>query len=290
MVIESETEGAAPLRQTVASPTSRKPDVREGLLPPAPRILIVEDETQYAVGLMNFLEDWEMPTVQGNCRVKIATDLDRAIGFLTRDTIDIFIVDLILDKGQPDRKIGAEFIREVVERTNAGIIVHTSLSPSDAEAAKLLNEGADDYIQKPSDIETVRARVSALWRRIQYVRPASKNMQGHNNRTFLIGDWKFVTGSRILKNSTGETLRLSPTEHAFLRHICVDENHECDRSNFNLNVLGRRSFEQNMRVDNLVYRLRNKLRGNLDLISDEGVYKLLDIREVKPLLGSADDR
>jgi DNA-binding response OmpR family regulator len=249
---------------------------------PAPRVLIVEDELQYAVGLMNWLEDWRIPTVQGQCRVQIAADIERAAGYLNSDAIDIFIVDLLLDKTQPDRKIGAEFIRQIVTQTNAGIIVHTSLSPSDAEATKLLNEGADDYIQKPSDIETVRARILALWRRIQLVRPSKKNIQGHSNRTFIIGDWRFVVGSRILTNLAGETLRLSPTEHAFLRHICVDENHECDAVNFNLTVLGRRSFEQNMRIDNLVYRLRNKLRGSLELISDDGAYKLIDVREVNP--------
>jgi DNA-binding response OmpR family regulator len=256
--------------------------VQATLEPPAPRVLIVEDELQYAVGLMNWLEDWRMPTTQGQCRVQIAADLDRAIGYLSSDAIDIFIVDLVLDKTQPDRKIGAEFIRQVVTQTNAGIIVHTSLSPSDAEAAELLTQGADDYIQKPSDIETVRARILALWRRIQYVRPGKKSMQGHANRTFLIGDWRFVVGSRILKNATGETLRLSPTEHAFLRHICVDENHECDKVSFNLVVLGRRPSEQDMRVDNLVYRLRNKLGGSLELISEDGAYKLIDVREVKP--------
>jgi DNA-binding response OmpR family regulator len=257
--------------------------MQTALEPSAPRVLIVEDELQYAVGLMNWLEDWQMPTVQGQCRVQIAADVDRAIGYLNNDAIDIFIVDLVLDKAQPDRKIGAEFIRQVVAQTNAGIIVHTSLSPSDADAIKLLNEGADDYIQKPSDIETVRARILALWRRIQLVRPTKKGMQGHNNRTFLIGEWRFVVGSRILTNLAGETLRLSPTEHAFLRHICVDENHECDIVNFNLAVLGRRSFEGNMRVDNLVYRLRNKLQGSLELISDEGTYRLIDVKELKAL-------
>jgi len=271
----------AHLRQTVASQPLRTQDVPVGLQPPAPNILIVEDEAQYAVGLMNWLEDWRMPAVQGQCKVQIATDVDRALGYLSGDTIDIFIVDLILDKDQPERKIGTEFIRKVIAQTNAGIIAHTSLSPSDAEAAELLNEGADDYIQKPSDIETVRARILALWRRIQLVRPSKKSMQVHNNRTFLIGDWTFVVGSRVLKNLAGETLRLSPTEHAFLRHLCVDENHQCDKVSFNLMVLGRRSFEQNMRVDNLVYRLRNKLRS-LQLISDEGAYRLVDVREVKP--------
>ncbi|MDB5636160.1 MAG: two component transcriptional regulator, winged helix family [Bradyrhizobium sp.] len=273
------------LKRTNAQQSLRAHGVQAVIELPAPRVLIVEDELQYAVGLMNWLEDWRMPTVQGQCRVQIAADMDRAIGYLSNDAIDIFIVDLVLDKTQPDRKIGAEFIRQVVAQTNAGIIVHTSLSASDAEATKLLNEGADDYIQKPSDIETVRARILALWRRIQLVRPGKKNIQGHNNRTFIIGDWRFVVGSRILTNSVGETLRLSPTEHAFLRHICVDENHECDTVNFNLAVLGRRPFEQNMRIDNLVYRLRNKLRGSLQLISDDGAYKLIGVREAKPSIG-----
>jgi DNA-binding response OmpR family regulator len=272
----------APLRRTTAIQSLRTHDVPAALEPSAPRILIVEDELQYAVGLMNWLEDWRMPTVQGQCRVQIAADVDRALGYLNSDAIDIFIVDLVLDKTQPNRKIGAEFIREVIAKTNAGIIVHTSLSPSDAEAAHLLTQGADDYIQKPSDVETIRARILALWRRIQYVRPNKKSLQAHNNRTFLIGDWTFVIGNRILKNSSGDTLRLSPTEHAFLRHICVDENHGCDKVDFNLAVLGRRPSEQNMRVDNLVYRLRNKLGGSLELISEEGAYKLIDVRELKP--------
>jgi DNA-binding response OmpR family regulator len=270
------------LKRNIASQSLQLHNAQVALEPSAPRVLIVEDELQYAVGLMNWLEDWRMPTVRGQCRVQIAADIDRALEHLSRDAIDIFIVDLVLDKTQPYRKIGTEFIREVVAKTNAGIIVHTSLSPSDAEAAELLIEGADDYIQKPSDMETVRARILALWRRVQYVRPNKKSMQGHNNRAFLLGDWKFVVGSRILENSIGETLRLSPTEHAFLRHICVDENHECDRVNFNLAVLGRRPSEQNMRVDNLVYRLRAKLGRSLELISEEGGYRLLDVRELKP--------
>ena len=273
------------MKRTNGNLSLRLHGLQTTLQPTAPRVLIVEDELQYAVGLMNWLEDWRMPTVHGQIRVQIAADLDRAIGYLSNDTIDIFIVDLVLDKMQPDRKIGEEFIRQVVAQTNAGIIVHTSLSSSDAEAARLLNEGADDYIQKPSDVETVRARILALWRRIQLVRPDRNSLQGHNNRTFVIGDWRFVIGNRTLTNLAGDALRLSPTEHAFLRHICVAENHECDTVNFNLVVLGRQPSEENMRIDNLVYRLRNKLRGSLELISNEGTYRLIDVKEIKPSFG-----
>lgn len=252
-----------------------------------PHILIVEDEPDYAVGLMNSLKDWRMPLTDSRCMVDIAPHIRRASECLRDDAIDIFVVDLIMKETQnsttESKQIGEEFVREVIAKTNAGIIVHTSLSEDDAEAAKLLNEGADDYIRKgTTDLKTIQARIYALWRRIQYVRPTKKNLFVHTNRTFVVGDWRFVIGSRTLANSQGETTRLSPTEHAFLRHICTDDNNECDKVNFNLAVLGRRHFERTMRVDNFVYRLRKKLGESVLLLSDDGIYKLVDVREVKP--------
>ena len=279
----SESDAEVPrLRQTSTSRSLESRDVQKALLPAAPSILIVEDDPQLAIGLMNVLEDWQIPTVQGRCKVHIATNVERALSYLNNGEIDIYLVDLILDMAQPNRRIGAEFIRDIITQTNAGIIILTSLSASDAEAAELLNQGADDFIQKPADVDIIRARVSALWRRIQYVRPAMRGMLAHNSRTYFLGDWRFVIGNRLLTNSLGETVKLSPTEHAFLRHICVDENHKCDVVEFNVNILGRRSHEESMRVDNLVYRLRNKLRGNLELVANEGTYRLLNVREVKP--------
>jgi DNA-binding response OmpR family regulator len=256
------------------------------LLPRAPEILIVEDDAELAVGLMNLFEDWEIQNVRGRCKAQIALNIDRARSHLSDDTADIYLVDLILDETQPNRKIGAEFIADIVARTKAGIIVLTSLNEEDAKATELLRQGADDYIRKPANLDHVRARVEALWRRIQFVRPSTRGLYTHNNREFLLGSWRFVIGSRILRNSEGEMLKLSPTEHAFLRYLCVNENHECDVITFNVEVLGRESHEESMRVDNLVYRLRTKLGENLELLANDGKYRLLCVSEINPLLGS----
>ncbi len=269
------------LSRNSTSQSLERSNVRSTLLPGAPEVLIVEDNSELAIGLMNVLDDWEINNVQGRCKAHIATNIDRALTYLRDDRIDIYIVDLILDTSQPSRKIGAEFIGNIVAQTKkAGIIVLTSLSESDADASELLRQGADDYIKKPAELDYVRARVEALWRRIQYVRPSMRGLHTHNDKEFLLGDWRFVVGSRILRNSAGETLRLSPTEHAFLRHLCVNENHECDVVTFNIEVLGRKSHEENMRVDNLVYRLRSKLGEDLELIANEGRYRLLHVKEI----------
>jgi hypothetical protein len=45
-------------------------------------------------------------------------------------------------------------------------------------------------------------------------------------------------------------------------------------------VLGRRNFERNFRVDNLIYRLRKKLR-EIEVVADDEGYRMLDIKEIK---------
>jgi DNA-binding response OmpR family regulator len=274
------------LRQTSTNRSIESGDVESTLLPRAPDILIVEDNSDLAVGLMNVLEDWEIQNVRGRCKAYIAPTIERALAYLKDDRIDIYIVDLILDETQPYRKIGTEFIENVVGQTKAGIIVLTTLSESDAEASNLLRQGADDYIRKPVELDFIQARVEALWRRIQYIRPSTRGLHTHNNREFLLGNWRFVVGNRILSNSAGETVRLSPTEHAFLRYLCVNESHECDVVTFNIEVLGRKSHQENMRVDNMVYRLRNKLGDNLGLLADDGGYRLLNVREATTSTGA----
>jgi DNA-binding response OmpR family regulator len=261
--------------------------VQETFRTRAPHILLVENDPKYAIQLMNQLKNWSHPLADKPCIVDVAPDVECAREYLRQDKVDVFIVDLIMnessDTADESKDVGQAFAREVWETTNAGIIVHTTLSEDDAGAASMLREGVDDYIRKgATDVETILARVEALWRRIQPIRPTKKSIYAHANRVFRIGAWKFIVGSRTLTKEDGETVKLSPTEHAFLRHLCTSENNECDKVSFNVSVLGRRAFEENMRVDNHVYRLRQKMGENLQLLFDEGIYRLVDVRELKP--------
>lgn len=250
----------------------------------APRILIVENDAYYALQLIKWLNDWQMPLFKGNCKVDIAENIQKATEYLDKGTIDIFIIDLIMGESEhsvvESEDVGKAFVQKVIEKTNAGIIVYSSLAATN-EAAPLITAGADDYIQKHSDQETMRARVLGLWRRMQLIPQKKQSALLHTNRVFLIGHWRFTVGNRTLSDEAGQSVRLSSTEHAFLRHICTVEDHECSIEDFNLEVLGRRNFERNMRVDNLIYRLRKKLGDQIQLISDDGAYRLVDVSEVK---------
>lgn len=252
---------------------------------PAPRVLLVEDDEAYAIDLQNKLR--RSNSNSPRLSVDIARDFATALKFLAEDQIDIYIVDLSIaeNPGTKDarKEAGKRLIQRIVERSSAGIIVHSSLS-QDTEAEPLLNGGADDYIEKALDPpQIIGAKVLSLWRRIQLTRPQLADRFVHSRRVFRVGDWRFVVGERDLVSISGETARLSPTEHAFLRYLCTIDGHEVERREFNVSILGRKPHEDDGRIDNMIYRLRDKLGASFDLLSKGGgVYRLLSVKVLNP--------
>lgn len=256
-----------------------------------PHILIVENDADDAVRLHNILSELRDPINHAKCEISIARDIDDARKYLARDDIDIYIVDLIMAERArsniENEKFGKDFVREIATRSNAGIVVCSSL-PATTESAQLLEDGADDYVWKypPTSNNTMpeimRARVRSVWRRVQLARSKTSHQFAHTGRVFMVGHWRFMIGDRTLIKRSGESVRLSPTEHAFLRYICAIEDHEANAESFAQQVLYR-DPDEHFRLDNLVYRLKNKLGESVQLLSQRGgTYKLTDVKELKP--------
>lgn len=249
-----------------------------------PKVLIIEDNLRYALQLMRALK--ETPDNQITFDVDVTPDAAGVEQFLKQDDIDIYIVDLGLEDpqnpGQSNFVIGRNLVSEILERSKAGVVVHSSL-PAETEAPALLDLGADDYIEKISSLALVRSRISALWRRVQMSQPATVRSFGHSSRTFLVGPFQFTIGDRQLRGPYGQLKRLTTTEHAILRYLCVVDENELSKEALNTEVLGRQSHELDKRVDNYIYRLRSKLGPGVQLISKKnGNYQLLDITELTP--------
>lgn len=242
----------------------------------APKVLIVEDNLKYAIELLRCFKAAGPEFIDADA----APDFDTALQYVHEDTIDIYIVDLKLGLTEDSEK-GIKLVEKILETTKAGVIVHSSI-PAEREAVPLLMLGADDYVEKPVKAEILRAKILALWRRIQLTRPSYSKSLAHTGRIFAIGKWRLVIGSRELKSDDDEKVKISSTEHALLRHLCVVLDHEIDRETFNVTILGRRPLEQDKRIDNFVYRLRHKLGGSLQLKSmKDGTLKLMDVQEIK---------
>lgn len=252
-----------------------------------PIVVIVEDNSDIARSLKRILEEPSKLLDQVVFDVVVANGPIEARPFIDRNSADIFIVDLKL--GDPDvigrisKIIGINLIREISEKTNAGIIVHSS-EPEETDGMPAIVVGADDYIEKPATPDKLRSKTLALWRRIQMARPSNAKAFDHANRTFLIGDWKFVVGRREVAHKSGKSVRLSPNEHAFLRYLCVTESHVIDRKTFNTSVLGRPDYEQEMRIDSLVDKIRGKLDRQIEILFQNDRYKLINFQEIKPSL------
>ena len=246
-----------------------------------PRVLIVEDNAQYAVSLVrSFRQSGSL----GFFEVDIATDLSSAWPYVERDEIDIYVVDLALPKA-PERadsvENGKKLVSRIVERTNAGILVHSDRS-LEREGEEMFALGADDYLEKGMKPEIVRAQAFALWRRIRMTRQGSSRFFVHTGRTFRIRDWRFVIGDRVVTSDANEAKRLSPTEHALLAYLCTVEDHQIDRREFNEAILNRPAHMRDQRIDNLIYRIRQKIGECLPLTSkSHGAYKLVDVKELR---------
>lgn len=115
-------------------------------------ILLVDDEPSFVTALRSML------SAVGH-HVKIATDGNEAIAGVSIDAPDVVLLDL----GLPDMD-GKHVIGAIRKISDVPIIV-ISARHQETEKIKALDEGADDYVDKPFEIGELLARIRAALRR-----------------------------------------------------------------------------------------------------------------------------
>jgi DNA-binding response OmpR family regulator len=118
-----------------------------------PRILIVEDEPDIALGLKADL------TNQGY-EVEVVTDGAAAIRRGTAEAWDLILLDLMLP-----RVDGFDVCRELRRARVKTSIIMLTAKTHEAEKVLGLELGADDYVTKPFNPHELRARIKAVLRR-----------------------------------------------------------------------------------------------------------------------------
>lgn len=117
------------------------------------RILLVDDETAITDNLAPFLR-------RSGFSVDVAADGAAALGALAAGEPDLMVVDVLMPGVD-----GREVLRRVrAQRSAVPIILLTQVGES-SERAMALEEGADDYLNKPFDPHELVARVRAVLRR-----------------------------------------------------------------------------------------------------------------------------
>ncbi|GGD82876.1 response regulator [Croceicoccus mobilis] len=163
------------------------------------RILIVDDEPAIIGTLIPVL------SAQGH-KVSSAGTIREALKEAESSDFDLILLDLGLPDGD-----GLEIISKLHQLTSANIIV---LSARHLERDKIiaLDEGADDYVDKPFGVGELLARLRVAQRRQELA-----NQSAHDE---FFSDQLYVHFRRREVRLLGEEIKLSPKEFVLLEALC----------------------------------------------------------------------
>jgi DNA-binding response OmpR family regulator len=166
-----------------------------------PRILLVDDELAITANLAPFLE-------RAGFDVTTASDGEEALRHVADAGPDLIILDILMP-----RMDGREALRRLRLSGNwIPVILLTQVGES-TERAMALEEGADDYLNKPFDPHELVARIRAVLRR---ARPGQRPLASAN--LLVCGDLSLDRRARRASIGTQE-VRLTPKAVTLLEYM-----------------------------------------------------------------------
>jgi DNA-binding response OmpR family regulator len=124
-----------------------------------PKILLVDDETAITNNLAPFLS-------RAGFEVVVASDGEQALKTIENFEASLIILDVLMPKLD-----GREVLRRLRQLGNWTPIILLTQVGEATERAMALEEGADDYLNKPFDPHELIARIRAVLRRAQPGKP-----------------------------------------------------------------------------------------------------------------------
>jgi two-component system copper resistance phosphate regulon response regulator CusR len=202
---------------------------------PAPRILIVEDETKLLEHLADLFREDGFSVFTCSSYKELENSLQ-----LPSKRFDIVLLDRLLQG-----RDSAEMLTQITDEVpDAKILVLSAINTA-AEKASLLNLGAEDYVAKPFDSKELLARVHVLLRRNRPEIRLGNVLLDSDSRSMLVND---------------QDVPLTNKEFVLLRTLLKTPG-----KIYNKVFLYERVWEMNSSVDsNVVESTINKLRRRLE--------------------------
>lgn len=200
------------------------------------RILLVEDDTLLGDGiraglkLANYAVDW----------VQDGKQADAALRDHTYDAC-------VLDLGLPQRD-GLSVLRALRERGSALPVLILTARGSSAEKVAGLDQGADDYLVKPFDLDELHARLRALVRRAA----------GQASPKLTCGTLTLDPASKEV-TLRGAPVALSAREFALLQDLLTHPTHVRTRDQLEESLYAWGEEAGSNTVEVYIHHLRKKL-------------------------------
>ncbi|MDP9043505.1 MAG: response regulator [Pseudomonadota bacterium] len=207
------------------------------------RILLVEDNKQLAEWLgrtlrkENYSLDW----------IDNGADADFV---LRSETFDLVILDLALP-----RLSGQEVLRRFRARNQRTPVMVLTADNSITSRVSELDQGADDYMAKPFDVDELEARIRVLLRRSSQVA----------SPVIVCGDLTLDTNTREFALA-GRRLALTPRERAVLEALAMKLGTAVSKGSLAQSLSSIDEVISAEAVELYVHRVRRKLEGSAAII------------------------
>jgi DNA-binding response OmpR family regulator len=208
-------------------------------------VMVVEDDDAIRMVLRTNLED-------EGYRVQEAITAEQGLVIVQEDPPDVVLVDLRLPGIH-----GLDMVRSLRATSQVPIIIVTAQADSHDVVAGL-EAGADDYVTKPFVAKELMARIRTQLRRAVPAEGEEELEAPDNPELMICGPIELRTGTAEVMRA-GEAIPVSRIEFYVLAELIGAKGKVLSRDHLLRKVWGYGNAGDGRVVDNLIYRLRNKI-------------------------------
>ena len=210
----------------------------------ADRLVVVDDDARIRDLLRRYLS-------QEGFEVLLAEDSKALNRLLTRETVDLIVLDLMLP-GED----GLSICRRLRTAGDATPIIMLTAKVEDVDRIVGLEVGADDYLPKPFNPRELLARIHAVLRR----RPTPEAPGAPSKEPVVVsfGPFEFDLAQRRLSRS-GESIALTTGEFSMLKALVRHPRQPLSRDKLAQLARGREFEPFDRSLDVQISRLRKML-------------------------------
>ena len=206
-------------------------------------IFVIDDDTNIRQLITRYLE-------KEGYKVTAFESADNVMETLQQEQPDALVLDIMM-KGSMD---GLDLCKKI--RTFSQVpIVFVSAKDEAVDRIIGLEIGADDYLSKPFSPRELLVRLKIIFRRIEPVAFESEQSTAYQLKDLKIDDSKRVCYVRE------QELQLTNNEYMLLVYFAKNKNVSFTRENLIQNIWGYDYVGESRMIDDLVKRLRKKLKS-----------------------------
>lgn len=182
---------------------------------------------------------------------------------------DSFFNLLLIDIQLPDYD-GFQLSEKIIKQNKNQAFLFLTARNEKKDRIQGLKIGADDYINKPFDVDELVLRIKNIIRRHGAALTTSEDVS-ETIDTLIFGDVHFQRALLKLSFPNGKKISLTPREAALLEYLYLNKNRILKREEILVQLWGENDYFLGRSLDVFISRLRKTLNHS-SLVSIENVY------------------